>query len=67
MKLARRKFLRLTANAVALPAVSASAKAQTAPQPKSGTRLITRHRRPCLRKNHGERKSKFPEHLRVHH
>ena len=41
MKLARRKFLHLAAGAAALPALSRFAWAQTAPQSKTSTRLIT--------------------------
>jgi ribonuclease BN (tRNA processing enzyme) len=41
MKLARRKFLHLAAGAAAVPAVAGTAWAQTTPQPRRGTRLIT--------------------------
>jgi ribonuclease BN (tRNA processing enzyme) len=41
MKLARRRFLHLAAGAAALPVVSRMAWAQTAPESKTGTRLIT--------------------------
>jgi ribonuclease BN (tRNA processing enzyme) len=41
MKLPRRKFLHLAAGAAALPAVSRMAWAQTLPESKTGTRLIT--------------------------
>ena len=41
MKLQRRKFVRLAASAAALSALSCFAWAETAPQSKTGTRLIT--------------------------
>jgi ribonuclease BN (tRNA processing enzyme) len=41
MKLLRRDFLRLAVGCAALPAVSRFGWAQTMPQPKTGTRLIT--------------------------